>query len=143
MAAPRVYAAMAADRALPPQLGWYSKRGVPTVAVVLQGVLGILFVLVSDLGALMRFSSFLLAVFAALTCGALFIMRRRGMVSAYRTPLYPLPPLVFIAISVWIAYAQFKMDPKELAVALGVLAVGAALYAALVKRPAATVETSG
>jgi APA family basic amino acid/polyamine antiporter len=133
MAAPRVYAAMAADRALPPQLGWYSKRGVPTVAVVLQGVLGILFVLVSDLGALMRFSSFLLALFAALTCGALFIMRRRGMVSAYRTPLYPLPPLVFIAISVWIAYAQFKMNPKELAVAVGVLVVGAALYAVLVK----------
>jgi APA family basic amino acid/polyamine antiporter len=133
MAAPRVYAAMAADRALPPQLGRYSKRGVPTVAVVLQGVLGILFVLVSDLGALMRFSAFLLAVFGALTCGALFIMRRRGMVSAYRTPLYPLPPLVFIATSVWIAYAQFKMNPKELAVAVGVLVVGAALYVVLVK----------
>ena len=41
MAGPRVYAAMAADRALPPQLGWYTKRGVPTVAVVAQGVLGI------------------------------------------------------------------------------------------------------
>ena len=98
---------------------------------------------VIDLGALMRFSSFLLAVFAALTCGALFIMRRRGMTSAYRTPLYPLPPLVFIAVSVWIAYAQFKANPRELAVALGVLVVGAVLYAVLVKRPAAAVETSG
>lgn len=143
MAGPRVYAAMAADRALPPQLGWYSKRGVPTVAVVLQGALGILFVLVSDLGALMRFSSFLLALFAALTCGALFIMRRRGLTSAYRTPLYPIPPLVFIAISIWIAYAQFKANPRELAVAVGVLAIGALLYAVLVKRPAAAVETSG
>jgi APA family basic amino acid/polyamine antiporter len=135
MAAPRVYAAMAADRALPPQLGWYSKRGVPTVAVAVQGVLGILFVLVADLGALMRFSAFLLAVFAALTCGALFIMRRRGLPSAYRTPLYPLPPLVFIAISAWIAYAQFKANPRELAVAVGVLVVGAVLYASLVKPP--------
>jgi APA family basic amino acid/polyamine antiporter len=143
MAGPRVYSAMAADRALPPQLGWYSKRGVPTVAVAVQGALGILFVLVSDLGALMRFSSFLLALFAALTCGALFIMRRRGLTSAYRTPLYPLPPLVFIAISIWIAYAQFKANPKELAVAVGVLAIGAVLYALLVKRPAAAVETSG
>jgi len=135
MAGPRVYAAMAADRALPPQLGWYNKRGVPTVAVVAQGVLGIVFVLVSDLGALMRFSAFLLAVFAGLTCGALFIMRRRGMHSGYRTPLYPLPPLVFIAISLWIAYAQFKANPKELAVAMLVLAVGAVLYAVLVKPP--------
>ena len=43
----------------------------------------------------------------------------------------------------WIAYAQFKANPKELAVALGVLVIGAALYALLVKRPAAAVETSG
>lgn len=137
MAGPRVYAAMAHDRALPPQLGRFSKRGVPTVAVIVQGALGILFALISDLGALMRFSAFLLAVFAALTCGALFIMRRRGMTSPYRTPLYPLPPLVFIAISCWIAYAQFKANPRELAVAMGVLVVGAVLYALLVKAPPA------
>ena len=140
MAGPRVYAAMANDRALPPQLGRFSKRGVPTVAVIVQGALGIAFALVSDLGALMRFSAFLLAVFAALTCGALFIMRRRGMNSPYRTPLYPLPPLVFIAVSCWIAYAQFKANPKELAVALAVLAVGAVLYALLVKAPPAIPE---
>src|SRR5262249_30344726 len=92
-----------------------------------------LFVLVSDLGQLLRFSAFTLALFAALTCGALFIMRRRGMPSGYRTPLYPIPPLVFIAISAWIAYAQFKANPKALAVAVGVLAIGAILYAVLVK----------
>lgn len=143
MAGPRVYAAMAADRALPPQLGWFSKKGVPTVAVVVQGALGVLFVLVGDLGQLLRFSGFTLAVIAALTCGALFIMRRRGLASAYRTPLYPLPPLVFIAVSIWIAYAQFRTNPKELAVAVGVLAIGAALYAALVKPPAASPDTSG
>jgi hypothetical protein len=42
---------------------------------------------------------------------------------------------VFIAISCWIAYAQFKANPKELAVAVLVLAVGALLYALLVKAP--------
>jgi APA family basic amino acid/polyamine antiporter len=134
MAGPRVYAAMAANRALPPQLAWHSKRGVPTVAVLVQGALGVLFVMVSDLEPLMRFSGFTLAVFAALTCGALFIMRRRGTRSPYRTPLYPLPPLLFIAISGWIAYAQLREHPTEVAVAVGVLAVGAVLYATLVKQ---------
>ena len=143
MAGPRVYAAMATDRALPPQLAWYSRKGVPTVAVLVQGALGVLFVLISDLGQLLRFSSFTLAVFAALTCGALFIMRRRGVNSPYRTPLYPLPPLVVIAISIWIAYAQFRANPKELAVAVGVLAIGAGLYAALVRPSGASVDTSG
>src|ERR1700733_10868151 len=52
MAGPRVYAAMAGDRALPKQLAWHSARGVPTVAVMTQGVLGIAFVMVGDLGQL-------------------------------------------------------------------------------------------
>ena len=34
MAGPRVYAAMAADHALPRPLAYYSKRGVPSVAVI-------------------------------------------------------------------------------------------------------------
>jgi APA family basic amino acid/polyamine antiporter len=133
MAGPRVYAAMAEDRALPQQLARYSKRGVPTVAVVTQGVLGVAFVLVGDLGGLIRFAGFTLAVFAALTVGALFILRRRGMRSAYRTPLYPITPLLFIAVSVWIAYAQFKQNPKELLVVAGVLVVGGIGYVLLVK----------
>src|SRR5262245_2308541 len=62
MAGPRVYAAMAANRALPAQLNWHSKRGVPTVAVVTQGILATLFVLVGDLGSLIRFVGFTLAI---------------------------------------------------------------------------------
>ena len=135
MAGPRVYAAMAEDRALPKQLAWYSKRGVPTVAVVTQGVLGVAFVLVGDLGALLRFSAFTLAVFAALTCGALFILRARGKVGAYKTFLFPVTPIAFIAVSAWIAYAQFKMNPKELLVVMGVLVAGGLIYLVTVKPP--------
>src|SRR5580704_5434239 len=52
MAGPRVYASMAADRALPHQLAYYSKRGVPSVAVALQGAIAIGFVLVAKIGQL-------------------------------------------------------------------------------------------
>ena len=135
MAGPRVYAAMAEDRALPKQLAWYSKRGVPTVAVVAQGVLGVAFVMVGDLGGLIRFSGFTLAVFAALTVGALFILRARGKVGAYKTFLYPVTPIAFIAVSAWIAYAQFKMNPKEILIVLGVLVAGGVVYLLTVKPP--------
>jgi APA family basic amino acid/polyamine antiporter len=135
MAGPRVYAAMAANRALPARLAYYNKRGVPTVAVMAQGVIASLFVLVGDLGSLMRFVSFTLALFAALTVGALFILRRRGMRGAYSTPLYPLTPIVFIAASAWIAFAQLRENPVESLVVVGVLAVGALLYLVFGNRP--------
>jgi basic amino acid/polyamine antiporter, APA family len=134
MAGPRVYAAMAEDHALPRQLAWYSKRGVPTVAVAAQGVLGIAFVLVGDLGGLIRFAGFTLAVFAALTVGALFILREmRGKRGAYRTFGYPVTPIAFIAVSCWIAYAQFKQNPKELLIVVGVLVAGGLVYLLTVK----------
>jgi APA family basic amino acid/polyamine antiporter len=128
MAGPRVYAAMAADRALPRQLGWHSARGVPQVAVVTQGVLGILFVLVGDLGQLIRFVGFTLAIFAALTVTAVFVLRSRGRRAPYRTFGYPVTPILFIVLSGWIAYAQIKAHVKESLVVLGVLAVGGILY---------------
>jgi APA family basic amino acid/polyamine antiporter len=134
MAGPRVYAAMAANRALPHQLNRYSKRGVPTVAVVTQGVLATLFVLVGDLGSLMRFVAFTLSIFAALTVGALFILRKRGLRASYQTPLYPIPPIVFIALSAWIAYNQVTEHPLESAVVGLLLAVGGVVYLTMIPR---------
>jgi APA family basic amino acid/polyamine antiporter len=136
MAGPRVYAAMAEDRALPRALAHHSARGVPVVAVIAQGVLGCMFVLVGDLGALIRFVGFTLAIFAALTVTAVFVLRRRGLGGAYRTWGYPLTPLVFLASSVWIAYAQIKQNPKESAIVGAVLLVGAAVYLGTLGRAA-------
>lgn len=131
MAGPRVYAAMAADRALPHQLGYYSKRGVPTVAVITQGVLATVFVLVGDLGQLIRFVAFTLALSAAATVASVFVLRRRGYHAPYRAFGYPVTPVLFIMISLWIAYAQIRENPKESLVVAAVLAVGGILYALL------------
>jgi APA family basic amino acid/polyamine antiporter len=91
-------------------------------------VLGCVFVLVGDPDKLIRFVGFTLAVFAGLAVGAVFILRARGRTSQYKTTGYPVTPLVFIALSVWIAYAQIKDRPFE-ALAVGVvLAVGALVY---------------
>jgi basic amino acid/polyamine antiporter, APA family len=135
MAGPRVYAAMASDHALPAPLARHSRRGVPAVAVAAQAVLGVVFVLVGDLGQLIRFAGFTLAVFAALTVAALFIFRARGMAGPYRTFGYPLTPLVFIATSVWIAYAQIRENPLESLVVAGVLLAGGLFYVFAVKPP--------
>lgn len=128
MAGPRVYAAMATDRALPQQLAHHNQRGVPVFAVITQGVIASAFVLIADLGALIRFVGFSLALFAALTVSAVFVLRRRGLRAAYRTWGYPVTPIAFILLSVWIAVQQIKGQPKESALVGLVLAIGAVLY---------------
>ena len=128
MAGPRVYAAMATARALPQPLARYSRRGVPTVAVITQGVLGCAFATVGDPDVLIRFVGFTLAIFAALTVGALFVFRARGVRAPYKTIGYPVTPIAFIALSAWIAYAQIDEHPKESIVVGIVLAIGGLLY---------------
>ncbi|MDB4954693.1 MAG: hypothetical protein JWO36_2262 [Myxococcales bacterium] len=133
MAGPRVYAAMAIDRALPRPLAHHNKRGVPLTAVLTQGVLAIVFCLVGDPDVLIRFVGFTLAIFAALTVGAVFIFRRRGQTAAYRTFGYPVTPIAFIALSIWIVGAQVYNRPKESALIAVLLAVGAVLYVTMVR----------
>ena len=142
MAGPRVYAAMAINRALPHQLAKFNKRGVPVNAVLVQGVLAILFILIGDLGWLFRLVGFTLSIFAALTVGAVFILRRRGQRAAYQTWGYPLTPVAFIVLSAWIAFSQFKSNPKESAFGLTLLGFGVILYIILVRnRPALADES--
>jgi len=140
MAGPRVYSAMANDRALFAFMGRYSKRGVPTAAVIAQGVFSVTLVMVSSLGQLMRFVGFTLAIFAALAVSSLFVLRARGMRGAYRTWGYPITPLVFIGVSAWIAYAQISENPKESLIVAAVLAVGFVAYVfALQQKPEARI----
>ena len=128
MAGPRVYATMAADHALPKPLAYYSKRGVPSVAVAVQCVLAIAFAIFSNPDQLIEWVGFSLSFFASLTVGAVFVFRMRGKVAPYRTPGYPVTPLVFLALSLWAVYYGAKAHPILAIAMAAVLVVGAAVY---------------
>jgi APA family basic amino acid/polyamine antiporter len=128
MAGPRVYAAMAADHALPAPLARFSSRGVPVNAIVTQCVLAMLFVVVGDIGALIQFVAFVLTLFAALTVGAVFVFRATGRVAPYRTFGYPVTPALFILISVGVVYLKASESPVGSLEVLVLLAAGAAVF---------------
>jgi len=128
MAGPRVYSAMAADRALPRAMGKHNARGVPVTAVITQAVLAGVFVMVGDPDTLIRFVGFTLAIFAALAVCAVFVLRMQGKSGAYKTFGYPVTPVIFVLSSIWIAYAQIKAQPVESAVIGLVLGAGGIAY---------------
>ena len=93
-----------------------------------------LFVLVGDLGRA--------DPVRRLHAGDLRGAHRRGACSscaaaaisaAYRTFGYPVTPLAFIALSIWIAGAQIYNQPQESAIVGGVLVVGAVIYLTMVR----------
>ncbi len=133
MAGPRVYAAMAADGALPGPLAALTRRGVPANAVVAQAVIAVAFVWAASLQQLVKLVGFTLAIFAALTVGAVFIFRRRGLRSPYRALGYPITPLLFIALSTMIVYLQVQQHQRASLLVLGILALAAAIYFVVIR----------
>lgn len=108
---PRIAYAMAVDRALPAYLGKVNARGVPARAIVFQGMLSVLFLVIGDLRQLFEWVGLAIVVFSALTTSCIFVERLRGNRCAYSIPLFPLPPLLYIGISLAIAVWVFVADP--------------------------------
>lgn len=148
MAGPRVYSAMAADHALPGVLAVKSRRGVPIVAVIAQGVVAVGFVIFGEnIDWLIKYIGFSLALFTTLAVGSLFVFRLRDAragharpADAYRVWAYPVTPILYMVLSLWVAYAQAKQSWRESAVVLATLILGAVVYALTVGKQVAKGE---
>jgi amino acid transporter len=111
MAGPRVYARMAQDGALPGVFG----RGleVPRVAVLLQAVLAIVVVWLTDLRELLSYAGFTLSLCAATTVVGL--VRLRGRLGAAAVPVlgWPLVPGLYLAITLFAGGFMLWRRPQE------------------------------
>ena len=127
MAGPRVYTAMAEDGVLPAALARRSGGGAPWLSVLLQGLIASAIVVWGRFDQVVRYVGFTLAIFAALTVTAVFVLRvrRPGADRPYRTWGYPVTPILFVGLSAWVAYAQIDQHPIESLYGVGTLAFGA------------------
>jgi len=126
-AGPRVYARMARDGYLPHMFA--QGEDVPTAAVALQVVLAVAVVWLADLATLLGTLGFTLSLSAALTVVAACILRLREGANAVPIPLFPLPPLLFVASSLWAAWFLVAREPAQAGVGLLIALAGLPVYA--------------
>jgi APA family basic amino acid/polyamine antiporter len=127
---PRVYYAMAGNGAFPAIAGKVHPRfHTPVAAIVAQGVCTMIMTL-TPFRELIQYIGFTLYFFAAMSVASLFIFRRRPGWQKLRVVsfAYPLFPLLFILMGVWVTYQGIVLKPF-VALAAGVtLATGALVY---------------
>ena len=127
---PRVYYAMAGNGAFPAVAAKVHPRfHTPVAAIVAQGVCTMLMTL-TPFPQLMIYIGLTLNFFAAMSVASLFIFRRRPGWQKLRIVsfAYPVIPLLFIAIGIWITYQGIVLKPY-IALATGVtLGTGALVY---------------
>jgi len=128
---PRVYFAMARDGCFFPDAGRVHPRWqTPVRAILYQFVAASVLVLTGTFETLMTYVGFALVLFAALaTAGLLRLRRRAGWKRlAAVSWSYPLVPLVFMLMSVWMLAYSLSLRPRASLLGLLTIALGGVLY---------------
>ena len=130
MSAPRVYFAMARDGLfIPAAAAIHPRYGTPARAIVIQAALASLLVLAGTFETIMSYFVFVVVIFIALTVAALFVFRRRDTQSiVYRTPGYPVTPVIFLLLIGLLLFLLGGHNPKQAIMGVAVVAMGLPVY---------------
>ncbi len=136
MSAPRVYFAMARDGLFfPAAASLHPNFGTPARAIALHAVLASLLVLWGSFNQIISYFIFVVVIFVALTVAALFVLRRKqGVSHGYKTPGYPLTPIVFLLLAGVMLFLLASNSPKQSFLGVGVVALGIPVYYLLFAR---------
>lgn len=131
VAGPRVLQMIGQDFKLFKMLGNETPAGIPYVAICFQSGLAILFILTASFESILIFSGFTLAFSSLATVLSLFVLRKRGSPSNshFRTPLFPIPAIVYLLVTGASLVFVCIDRPLEAAAGAGVIAAGFVLYA--------------
>jgi APA family basic amino acid/polyamine antiporter len=127
---PRVTMAMGEDLGVLSFLGRKTAAGVPAVAIVVQFAIVAALVLGGTFDKVVNYIQFSLTVSSFFTVLGVIVLRirRPDLPRPYRTWGYPVTPLIFLAISVWMLFFQLRDKPHESLAGLLTIALGLPLY---------------
>jgi APA family basic amino acid/polyamine antiporter len=135
---PRVYFSMAQDGLAPRWMGFvHPTYRTPSRAIVAQAICSSVLAATGAYRQLFTRVIYTEWLFFAAMGVALFVLRRRpDYRPAYRVWGYPAVPAIFVVASLAIVLNQFASTPREAAIGLGLVALGAPVYYAM-RRPRA------
>jgi basic amino acid/polyamine antiporter, APA family len=127
----RVPYAVAKDGLAPRPLARLSKNArIPIVSVLVQGALSCAFALTSRFDQLTDAVVFASWMFYALNAGSVLILRKREpeRPRPFRTPGFPVVPVIFIALAVLLIGNTIYTTPRASGIGLVMTALGALVY---------------
>ncbi|HEX4121664.1 MAG TPA: amino acid permease [Verrucomicrobiae bacterium] len=127
----RITYAMARDGLFPArfaQLGEHS--AVPVPSIILQGAWASVLVLSATFDQLTDCVIFAGMIFYAATTTAVFVLRKKrpDAPRPYRTLGYPVVPMLFVLVALWLVINTVSTNPKESMAGLGLIALGLPVY---------------
>jgi APA family basic amino acid/polyamine antiporter len=128
-AGPRVTQVMAEDHKL---WTWFSKKtisNVPLRAIWLQTAITLILLFTGTFEQVLIYSGFILQLFAALAVGGVFVIRiKHKSHDAFKSPLFPIPQLIFLILSCWVLVYLLIAQPLETGLGLINLLLGILIF---------------
>ena len=117
-------------------LGRKNRDGVPTNAIVLQLLIINLLLLTRSFELVLVYIQFSLLLCSLLTVVGVIVLRstQPALPRPYRVWAYPLPPIAFAAVTVWMMIYLLRSKTTESFAALTTMLVGLLLYFCAGKR---------
>lgn len=131
MIGPRIYYAMAKDGVFFRQLTYvHPNFGTPTKAIMLQAIWTCLLILTNTWGTLFTYVSVVITLFSAFTVGSVIVLRikKPELKRPYRLWGYPLLPILFVLIHLWIVWGSVTQKPHDTLIGLFIVGLGIPVY---------------
>lgn len=133
---PRIAKVMGEDL---PQLRFLSltnKHNIPVLAILTQSAITMILILTSSFQKVLLYTGFTLSLSTSLTVVCLFIMRFRmpELKREFRTPGYPVTPILFLLVSSWTLVYTFIGYPFQSIGGFITILAGGIIY--FIKKPA-------
>ena len=127
---PRVTMSMGEDNPLIRFLARKNRNGIPFNALLLQLVLVNLLLLTRSFESVVKYIGFALLLCSLLTVVGVMVLRRTRpkLPRPYKVWAYPLPPLIFSAITIWMIIYLLRSNPTESVAGLATMTAGLILY---------------
>lgn len=128
LASPRVYYAMAREGLFLKSVGELSPRfGTPLRATLIQIVLASILILSGTFNEILGYFFFVVILFTTLAVFGLFRIRQSDS-SGYKTPFYPVTPILFIILAAATMFFIAVGSPLQTAIGVSVMIIGFPVY---------------
>jgi APA family basic amino acid/polyamine antiporter len=127
---PRVTMSMGEDNPLIRFLARKNRNGIPFNALLLQLVLVNLLLLTRSFESVVKYIGFALLLCSLLTVIGVMVLRRTRpeLPRPYKVWAYPLPPIFFSAVTIWMMIYLLRSNPRESLAGLATTFIGLLLY---------------
>lgn len=127
----RVPYALANDGLFPRSIADVSEKShVPVKAIMIQALWASALALLGTFDQLTNYAVFSMWIFYILTTTAVFVLRRKmpDAPRPYRTLGYPITPLIFIVVGIWLLANTLQTSPVEAGMGLLLISLGVPVY---------------